>query len=199
MGDRRRLGAILLALGLLIAGTGVVGALSGGSPSDTGTDPTDGPASPGPSASTSAAPTATPKTAPTPTPTPTATPDPEALIRDLIEDLVAAIRAGDVNSMLPRVHPATIERYGEAACLEELSTRAADPTYEVVIKEIRPQAPWDYVTDDVSTTIADAWTIEVDLTSFGTTSAREVHLAPTDGEVRWFTDCGSPLGASPSP
>lgn len=197
MGDRRRLGAILLTLGLLIAGTGVVGALSGGPPSDTATDPTDGPASPRPSTRASASPTATPTTAPTPTPT--ATPNPEALIREFMEDLVAAIRAGDVDSMLPRVHPATIERYGEAACLEELSTRAADPTYDVVIKAIRPQAPWDYVTDDVSTTIADAWTIEVDLTSFGTTSAREVHLAPTDGDVRWFTDCGTPLGASPSP
>jgi hypothetical protein len=25
------------------------------------------------------------------------------------------------------------------------------------------------------------------------TAQREVHLAPADGTVRWFTDCGTPL------
>jgi len=198
MGDRRRLGAILLALGLLIAGAGVAGALSDGTiAGPTATTPPD---SAGPTDATPAptpAPTATPTPAPTPTPPPT--PDPEALVRELIDDLVAAIRAGDVDSTLPRVHPATIERYGEAACLEELSTRAADPTYDIVIRAIRPPAPWDYVTDGVSTTIDDAWTVEIDLTSAAGSGAREVHLAPVDGDVRWFTDCGTPLGASPSP
>jgi len=163
MGDRRRLGAILLALGLIIAGAGVAGALSEGA--TTGPTATPG-ASVGPTEPT-ATPTASPTASPTPSPTPTAapTPDPEALIRDLLADLVAAIRAGDVVSMLPRVHPAVTERYGEAACQEALSTRAADPTYEIVVRTVRPQAPWDYVTDDLTTMIADAWTVDIDLTS----------------------------------
>jgi hypothetical protein len=44
--------------------------------------------------------------------------------------------------------------------------------------------------------VPDTVTVAVDLTRAGATSATEFHFAFVDGQVRWFSDCGTPL---PSP
>lgn len=195
MSARRRLGAVLVVVGLLVAGAGVAGALgsAGGltTAAASGVSVGSSAASASPVASSTAPPTPAPTPAPTPTQSPT--PDPDTLTRAFLVDLIAAIRAGDVDSMLPRLHPAVIERYGEAACKQELETRSADPTYEIVVKVVRPPAAWDYTLDGVTTSIPDAWTIDADVTAVGQLATRELHVAPVDGEVRWFTDCGTPL------
>ena len=88
-----------------------------------------------------------------------------------------------------------IDRYGASACEAKLASDVADPTYAVDIVAIHPLAPWDYVTDGRTTTIAQAWTVDANVTTLGATSSREVHVAPMDGAVSWFTDCGDPLPA----
>jgi hypothetical protein len=114
-------------------------------------------------------------------------------------DLVAAIRAGELAPMFEDLHPAVIELYGEQACQNTLATRSADPTYAVEITSIQPPAPWDWVIDGRTTTISDAWTIVAAVTAIDpatgspVTAQREVHLAPSAGTARWFTDCGTPL------
>jgi hypothetical protein len=195
MSARRRLGAVLVVVGLLVTGVGVAGALSTvGGPA---TAAASGAPNASSGASASAAPSSTatpaPTPSPTPTPTPSPTPDPDTLAKAFFVDLVQAIRAGDVDSMLPRLHPAVIERYGEAACKQELETRSADPAYEIVVKVVQPPAAWDYTLDGVTTSIPDAWTVDADVTALGQLGARQLHVAPVDGEVRWFTDCGTPL------
>lgn len=195
MSARRRLGAALVIVGLLVAGVGVAGAL--GSAGGPATAAASGAPIASPATSASPAPAATstptPTPSPTPTPTPSPTPDPDTLAKAFLVDLVGAIRAGDADSMLPRLHPAVIDRYGEAACKQELETRSADPTYEIVVQVVRPPAAWDYTLDGATTTIPDAWTVDADVTALGQVTARELHIAPIDGEVRWFTDCGTPL------
>ena len=52
-------------------------------------------------------------------------------------------------------------------------------------------AAWDYVTDGLTTTIDDAWTVPVTQAE-ATPPERELHFAPVDGTWRWFTDCGNP-------
>jgi len=188
--DARRLGALLVVAGLVTIAVGTWGALSTGALPTTTEAPTESP-----TATASATASIEPSAEPTPVPTPTAspTPDPAALTRAFFVDLVAATRAGNIVSMLPRLHPAVIDRYGEAACQENLSTRAADATYEILVRSVGDPAPWDYVTDGLTTTIPGTWTVQADVTSAGTTEARELHVTPVDGGVRWFTDCGEPL------
>ncbi|MEW5989891.1 MAG: hypothetical protein AB1736_00920 [Chloroflexota bacterium] len=205
MNGRTLIGTVLLVLGLVLAAVGGYElATGGGPPFGPGTvigtpDPTGGPP-PSPTPTPPPAATPTPATTPQPSPEPSPTPQPsptgaetEAAIRGFLDELVAAIRAGEVHAMAGRLHDATIDRYGLAACETKLANDQADATYEVVIVEIHPLAPWDYITDERTTTIAEAWTIDADVTAQGTTARRQVHLAPMDGEVTWFSDCGDPL------
>ena len=76
----------------------------------------------------------------------------------------------------------------------------ADPNYAVEITAIQPLAAWDYTTDDRTTAIPSAWEVDAMVTATdpilrpaGDGRPRQVHVAPVDGQVRWFTDCGTPL------
>lgn len=201
MADRRRAGASMLIVGLVLAGIGTMGLAAGGD----GVEGTAG----GPDASatsgSSPEPTATPVPSrpatpvPSPTPTPTPSPDPDLLLADFITDLTGAIRAGAVGSLGARLHPAVIDRYGRAACDEQLASRAADPSFTVEIIEFRAPASWDYVTDELSTIIDGATAVNGNVTANGTPTARDLHFAIVDDTVLWFTDCGTPRIASPSP
>jgi hypothetical protein len=184
---RRALGAALLGVGVLlvvVGGAGAAGLIGGFS------------VSPGPVAiaSPTSGPTTTTPTSPPPTlvpPSPTV--DPTIAVRAFFDDLVAAIRSGNVSPMGARLNGAVIDRYGVAACEAQLASRDRDPTYAVTITTIHDLAPWDYVTDDMTTTIPLTWTIDASVTALGATAARELHVAPGDDEVTWFTDCGTPL------
>ncbi len=130
---------------------------------------------------------------PTEVPSPTVGADTDAAIRAFFVDLVDAIRGGTIESMAARLNGAVIDRYGVSPCETKLATDATDPTYAVSIVEIHPLAPWDYVTDERTTPIDEAWTIDADVTASGATTRRQIHLAPMGGTVSWFTDCGDPL------
>jgi hypothetical protein len=192
----------LLVAGIALIAIGAIGMLGAGSTSGA---PSEGTASASASATTpgSAAATTTASAAPSPTPIatpdptaspvpPSPTPDPETLIVAFYEGLDPAIRAADADTLVPLLHPATIERYGEPACRTYLGG-LADPTLDIVVESVAGPAPWDYVTDERTTTIPDTWTVQARFTSQGETSDRELHVALVDGQIRWFTDCGTPL------
>jgi hypothetical protein len=113
-------------------------------------------------------------------------------VNALYAKLIPAIRGPDVPTLMALLHPATIERYGEAACRTYLGS-LRDPTFNVVIRSVAAPAPWTWERDGRSTVIPDAWAVQADLTTNGTTSTQEIHVAPVAGELRWFTDCGTPL------
>ena len=107
--------------------------------------------------------------------------------------LIPAMREADAVTLVAILHPATIERYGLDACLAELG-RLPDPTFDVVeVHGVSSPAPWDYTTDGVTTTIPDALAVDASMTAKGSTVATVLRLAIVGHEVRWFTDCGTPL------
>ena len=203
MNGRTGFGVVLLVVGVGLAVVGGYELATGGGPpfgparATASAGPTT--AHPSPTPTPSAPPLATAAPSPTPEPSPTAVPSPtvgaetDTAIRAFLADLVAAIRAGVVDSMADRLNVATIDRYGVTACETKLAADEADATYAVEIIAIHPLGPWDYVTDERTTTIAEAWTIDANVTAQGQTQQREVHLAPMDGAVSWFSDCGDPL------
>jgi hypothetical protein len=136
----------------------------------------------------------------TPAPTVAASPtaDRLALVRALYARIVPAIRGPDAATLLALLHPATIERYGEAAC-RVFFAGLRDPTFDVEVQSVASPAPWAWERDGRTTIIPDAWAVQAQLTANGSTTSQEIHVAPVGGEVRWFTDCGTPLGVSPSP
>jgi hypothetical protein len=124
---------------------------------------------------------------------PTATPDPFSRVSAFYQALVPGVRDADADVLAALLHPATIERYGRDACVQSLG-QLNDPTFDVIVHGVGPPAPWDYATDGVTTTIPDALAVEATVTANGATEARELHVAIVEGEVRWFTDCGTPIG-----
>jgi hypothetical protein len=198
---RQRLGALAIAIGLMLIGVGAVGALSTGLRAPgTGGVAIASPPAPSPVASTTDSPVPTPEPSPTPPSTPVATPSPslDALVRAFFADLVTATRDRDADSLFAWLHPATIERYGEAECRNFLANRE-DATFQVVVTSVGEPETWPYTTDDLATTIEGALTVQAEVTNSGNTIPRELHVVVLDGSVRWFTDCGTPLEASPAP
>jgi hypothetical protein len=202
MSAGRALGALLLVVGLALIVVGVAGAA--GTFGDGGATPTP--------AVTAAAPTASavateppmsaplPTAIPTPTPSPTAAPtaDVDALVRAFYVELGAALDEGRAGDMVDALAPAVFDRYGRPACEAQLASQAPEPGRAFEILAIGPPSAWDYVTDDVSTTIPDALTIQARVTGPSptgeTTVERELHVQVINGVVRWFSDCGTPLG-----
>lgn len=197
MDGRQRLGAILLVAGLGLIGVGAYGLTTADSTTPTADAGT--PSLPPPTQVTEPSgtptpvpPTETPTATPSPTPTPTPSPDAVAVARAFYATLVAGIRAADADRLIALLHPATLERYGQAACEANLGS-LEDPAFDIVVSSVDAPADWAYVTDERTTTIPSAWTVHATFTSQGETSERELHVAMVDGELRWFTDCGTPL------
>ena len=126
-------------------------------------------------------------------PNPTVTTDVDGLIRAFVSDYVAAERTGDFASILARLNSAVIDRYGAPACQALSLSWKADPTYAMEISTISGPAAWDYVSDGLTTTVKEAWTVALDETSGGSTTRVALHLALADGGITWFTDCGDPV------
>jgi hypothetical protein len=115
-----------------------------------------------------------------------------ATAEEFATDLAAAISDSQNLYLLARLHPATIERYGLAQCRTYIQDTLSGTqiTWEVQVSS--GPAPWDYITDDLTTTIADAWAVTVRQPG-ADPEIRDLHFAPSDGTWRWFTDCGEPL------
>jgi len=203
MDGRQRLGAALIVAGVGLALVGVAGTLgmigrpasATGSSIPTALSATTPPASPGlPTAGpTLLVPTAPSTVAPTVAPT-VAT---AGIVTAFFAELQAAIRAGTQETLADRLAAAVIDRYGRANCDAELAAKDAVPEWVFEILAVHDPAPWDYVTDDLTTIVADATTVDArvtgpDATGAITTVERELHVEIVNGAVFWFTDCGTP-------
>ena len=207
MGAGRVVAALAIVGGLGLISLGVAGLANAGPLAMTATavpsagamlpaptPPSGGPSPVGPAPTPAASPTAAAEqTLAPPSVAPSPTADPLAQVQALYARLVPAVRSADAGTLLALLHPATIERYGETACRATFSS-LQDPAFDIVPRSVGSPGPWNWERDGRSTTIPDAWPIQVDLTSQGATSSTEVHVAPVGGELRWFTDCGTPIG-----
>jgi hypothetical protein len=92
-----------------------------------------------------------------------------------------------------RLHPAVFERYGVEACQAYLDTVIANPM-QLEVLAVTAQGPWNWELDERSTSIDNAFSVQVRITAQGQTAQKEIHFAPgADGTIMWFTDCGDPL------
>jgi hypothetical protein len=203
MDARQRLGAVLVITGIglvAVGGLGLAGRLGGaGTGSATTPSPTGLAAV---STSTAAAVSTSTPTAPPATPEPTLTPtqDPASLVTAFFARLQAAIRGGTEADLLGSLAPAVLDRYGRDACAADLADKDPVPGQVFEILAVHPPAPWDYVTDDRTTSVPDATTVGRSGHGAGRdralqTTERELHVQIVGGVVLWFTDCGDPLSS----
>jgi hypothetical protein len=113
---------------------------------------------------------------------------------EFLADWVDAHRAHDVDFLAARLHPLVIDRYGEDQCRTYLDLIDGS-AYAAEVLSVEPgTAPWVWALDGIETTVADAITVRLRRTEDGTTFLEgEVHLVAIGREIRWFTDCGTPL------
>ena len=112
-----------------------------------------------------------------------------------------AFRSGDIDFLLARLHPASIERYGEAACTESIKRQSPDPGWTITVKKVSDLGVYDYASDALSTVVNGVYTVTV-IRETGRPSQTgqesppaesDIHLALVEGKLRWFSDCGTPL------
>ncbi|MBI5288041.1 MAG: hypothetical protein HY873_03620 [Chloroflexi bacterium] len=130
--------------------------------------------------------------------TPTPIGGAEAALNAEIAGGVAAFeivyRDRDVETLLGRLHPRTIEIYGEEQCRSFLAAGAPDPTYKIQLVSRDGPQDWVYQVDGISTNIPDTIFLDADVTLGGETQRRVLHFTiNTNGALDWFTDCGTPL------
>lgn len=146
-----------------------------------------------PTSSASTTPSAAPPTASStalPTATPSAPPalDP-ATAEEFAFELLTAFRSDDAAYLYERLHPLVPERYGERQCRRYVNALPPDPGADWTVQSSSGPAPWDWETDGLTTTVADTWTVAIEIPDEG---QREVHFTPFEGTWRWFVDCGDP-------
>jgi len=107
--------------------------------------------------------------------------------------LAAAIRAGDEVFLFDRLHPEVLARYGAEVCRAHVA-KFVDTTSTFTVRSVSAPGAYSWETDGRSTQVAGTLTVAVERTSAGERSEAEVHVTPVDGTVRWFTDCGEPIG-----
>lgn len=103
--------------------------------------------------------------------------------------LTDAMRRGDAATLVTRLHPAVRQRYDIADC-RRLHAEA-DPTRAFVVRGVTTE-PYDWTSDDRTTRIDPALTVEVDRTVGGVTTRTVIHLARVGSTLRFFSDCGAP-------
>ena len=174
----RTIAVALMAIGVLVAAAGVVGMVVSDGDEPTATqDATASTVEPA-STSTTAASLAT-----------TSTTTVEAAVRAFVPQLVAAIRSGDNGFKFDRLHPLVVERYGPP-CRDGLS--AAQPDFVMDVVSVGAPEPWAWETDGLSTTVQATPVMVKRSGPDGAVVDGVIHLAEAEGEIRWFTDCGTP-------
>jgi hypothetical protein len=114
-------------------------------------------------------------------------------IEAFVEAYNAAFQAGDVETLFNSLHPAVLERYGTEACRGYLES-VIDSPIQIEVLEAMEVGSWIWELDGRSTTIQDAFAVQVNFTALGKTNQQEIHFARLeDGTLAWFTDCGEPL------
>ncbi|HYU59035.1 MAG TPA: hypothetical protein VEO00_13450, partial [Actinomycetota bacterium] len=107
-----------------------------------------------------------PPTSPTPTATETTVAPEEETAQQFTADLARAIQTGDEAFLFERLGQATIARYGEEAC-RTYAAGIHDPTRAYTVTDVGEPAPWDYVTDGLTTTVPDVVAVAVTGTAEG--------------------------------
>lgn len=181
---RRTATALAIVGGVLVLVGGVGLALDGD----------DDAASPAAARAGDARPSATESTESTEATTPVPTTVPLATrVSTFFADWANALRAGDEAYLVARLHPAVLERYGEAACLATLAPIQLPQASAEVLSTEPATAPWSWTTDGQTTAVADALGLRLRRTEDGSTvTESDAHIALVGDEVRWFTDCGTP-------
>jgi hypothetical protein len=113
---------------------------------------------------------------------------------EFYEGFNAAMEAGDAEALFAALHPAVLERYGEAACMTWLGEVVMEPQMVEVLGLV-DFGVWAFERDEVSTDIEHAYSVAVEVTlADGTSGEVEAHVAlREDASIGWFTDCGEPL------
>jgi len=128
-------------------------------------------------------------------PTPTTEPASEELqdaAKSFAEGFNQAMVSGDAQFLLDHLHPVVFEKYGPEACAFYLNG-VVDPSFQIEILEVRGPGVWFYSRDNFSHPIENTYTTVIDRSYQGQTIMTEMHLTYLDGQVHWFTDCGTPL------
>ena len=83
-------------------------------------------------------------------------------------------------------------RYGADQCRTYL-TGLSVPKYAVEVLAVGAPEPWDWSLDGKTDRLPSAVPVKIRSTDDGVTY-REVdaHVVAVDGQIRWFTDCGTP-------
>jgi hypothetical protein len=110
-----------------------------------------------------------------------------------LNQLDKAVRERNIDLRVASLNPAVIERYGEQQCRDFLASQPADKTRRDRVKRVGKPESFEYDTDKLSVTIPDAIPVLVRETRLGKKSDRDLHLAPANGGLTYFIDCGAPL------
>jgi hypothetical protein len=208
----RALGSGLMVVGMALALVSIAGMLGAfrGSPAGAAASPAGAVASPAASGAAAASGTITPSAA---TATPSAhgslpssagpsstiagSPSPSIvhqLVARFVRDLAEAIRTGNAAFLEEHLDPRVRVRYASADCTRYLAG-IRQPTYQVEVLGVDGPGPWNWETDGRSEAIPESFTVRVRLTQDGTSFTNaEAHFVIGGGIVRWFTDCGTPVG-----
>lgn len=111
--------------------------------------------------------------------------------REFFTRYETAHRDGDADALFDALHPAVIGRYGEAQCRSYIDQVVGSVAELRVVSGMT--SAWDYPLDGLTTEIAGSVSIALEGEFGGVQQQPEVHVAPAEGAIRWFADCGEPL------
>ena len=114
--------------------------------------------------------------------------------QQFLDQLEAAVRQGNTDVRVGRLHPAVIDRYGEQQCRDFLSAQPSDTTRRDRVTRVGKPEAFEYDTDNLTVTIPDAIPVHVRGTRMGKKADQNLHLARVNGELTYFVDCGVPIG-----
>ena len=117
----------------------------------------------------------------------------KAEVQQFLAQLDTAVRQGNIDFRVARLNPAVVERYGEQQCRDFLSAQPPDNTRRDRVTRVGKPESFEYDTDNLSVTIADAIPVHVRATRMGKKADQNLHLARVNGELTYFIDCGAPL------
>jgi hypothetical protein len=108
-----------------------------------------------------------------------------------VSTLEAAFRAGTAASLVGRLDPAVLKRYGKDQCQEYLAAQVVPTLGYAIVAQAGP-APWRYVSDGQTKRVPFVYTLSVDRTADGATERVAMHLGLRSGRLTFFADCGVP-------
>jgi hypothetical protein len=114
----------------------------------------------------------------------------KAEAQQFLNELDQAVREGNTDFRVGRLHPAVIERYGEQQCRDFLATQV-DTTRRDRVKRVRKEEPFEFSNDGAPP--INAVVVHVRATIKGKKGDRNLHLARVNGQFTYFVDCGTPL------